>query len=70
MVLSYCWATAWFYDGLGTMMRGAHFLSHNLWTGWIILCFNTACMHTSINSFEQQKQSTLSKDISALPSDD
>jgi len=22
------------------MMRGAHFLSHNLWTGWITWCMN------------------------------
>ena len=71
---------AWFYltaglllgfmMGWGQMMRGAHFLSHNLWTGWIILCFNTALYAYFYKFFEQQKQSTLSKDISALPSDD
>ena len=26
--------------GWAQMMRGAHFLSHNLWTGWIIWCMN------------------------------
>ncbi|ENU58722.1 phosphatase PAP2 family protein [Acinetobacter guillouiae] len=26
--------------GWGQIMRGAHFLSHNLWTGWIIFTFN------------------------------
>ena len=71
---------AWFYltaglllgfmMGWGQMMRGAHFLSHNLWTGWIILWFNTALYAYFYKFFEQQKQSTLSKDISALPSDD
>lgn len=29
-----------FITGWGQMMRGAHFLSHNLWTGWIIYTFN------------------------------
>ena len=41
---------AWFYlfagltlgfaMGWAQMMRGAHFLSHNLWTGWICLTIN------------------------------
>jgi membrane-associated PAP2 superfamily phosphatase len=26
--------------GWAQMMRGAHFLSHNLWTGWVIWCIN------------------------------
>ena len=26
--------------GWAQMMRGAHFFSHNLWTGWIIWCLN------------------------------
>lgn len=29
-----------FAMGWAQMMRGAHFLSHNLWTGWIIWCIN------------------------------
>ena len=29
-----------FTMGWGQMMRGAHFLSHNLWTGWVIFAFN------------------------------
>lgn len=30
-----------FAFGWAQMMRGAHFLSHNLWTAWIIWAFNT-----------------------------
>lgn len=43
---------AWFYlyaslilgfaMGWAQMMRGAHFISHNLWTGWICLAINFA----------------------------
>lgn len=29
-----------FSMGWAQMMRGAHFFSHNLWTGWIIWCVN------------------------------
>lgn len=29
-----------FAMGWAQMMRGAHFLSHNLWTAWIIWCLN------------------------------
>lgn len=29
-----------FAMGWGQMMRGAHFLSHNLWTGWVIWLVN------------------------------
>lgn len=29
-----------FIMGWGQMMRGAHFLSHNLWTAWVIFAFN------------------------------
>ena len=29
-----------FIMGWGQMMRGAHFLSHNLWTGWVVFAFN------------------------------
>lgn len=29
-----------FAMGWAQMMRGAHFLSHNLWTGWITWCMN------------------------------
>ena len=29
-----------FSMGWAQMMRGAHFLSHNLWTGWITWCIN------------------------------
>ncbi len=32
--------TLGFCLGWGQMMRGAHFLSHNLWTGWVIFTFN------------------------------
>lgn len=29
-----------FIMGWGQMMRGAHFLSHNLWTGWYVFALN------------------------------
>ncbi len=29
-----------FAMGWAQMMRGAHFLSHNLWTGWVAWCIN------------------------------
>lgn len=32
--------TLGFIMGWGQMMRGAHFLSHNLWTAWTIFTFN------------------------------
>ena len=32
--------TLGFLMGWGQMMRGAHFLSHNLWTAWVIYTFN------------------------------
>lgn len=32
--------TLGFIMGWGQMMRGAHFLSHNLWTAWIIFSLN------------------------------
>ena len=44
---------AWFYlfsgvvlgfaMGWAQMMRGAHFLSHNLWTAWICMAINLLC---------------------------
>lgn len=40
-----------FMMGWGQMMRGAHFLSHNLWTGWIILTLNViiyACFYLKL----------------------
>lgn len=35
-------AIAGFILGWGQMMRGEHFLSHNLWTAWIIYALNCA----------------------------
>ncbi len=65
---------AWFYllaglalgfmMGWGQMMRGAHFLSHNLWTGWVILCFNTLLYAYFHKFFERQKQSIQPKNPS------
>lgn len=40
-----------FITGLGQMMRGAHFLSHNLWTGWIIYTFNLLVYRIFYNKF-------------------
>ena len=31
-----------FAMGWAQMMRGAHFLSHNLWTAWVVWCCNVA----------------------------
>lgn len=31
----------WFLMGWGQIMRGLHFLSHNLWTAWIVCCVLT-----------------------------
>ncbi|MDV8155161.1 phosphatase PAP2 family protein [Acinetobacter bereziniae] len=40
-----------FITGWGQMMRGAHFLSHNLWTGWIIYTFNLMVYRIFYNKF-------------------
>lgn len=40
-----------FITGWGQMMRGAHFLSHNLWTGWIIYTFNLLVYRIFYNKF-------------------
>ena len=40
-----------FITGWGQMMRGAHFLSHNLWTGWIIYTFNLLVYPIFYNKF-------------------
>lgn len=47
-----------FIMGWGQMMRGAHFLSHNLWTGWIIMCFNVILYAILYKRFEQQAMLT------------
>ncbi|WP_196082936.1 phosphatase PAP2 family protein [Acinetobacter sp. Res13-Abat-PEC06-P4-01] len=41
-----------FITGWGQMMRGAHFLSHNLWTGWIIYTFNLIVYRIFSNKFK------------------
>lgn len=38
--------------GWAQMMRGAHFLSHNLWTGWIIWAFNLLIYMLSYRKFK------------------
>lgn len=41
-----------FLMGWGQMMRGAHFLSHNLWTGWVIYTFNLVVYRIFYKKFE------------------
>ncbi|WP_121975855.1 phosphatase PAP2 family protein [Acinetobacter stercoris] len=64
---------AGFGMGWGQMMRGAHFLSHNLWTGWIVwivnvifyaLCYSKLVKFNSYKfSLSQQETATLSHDL-------
>ena len=42
-----------FAMGWAQMMRGAHFLSHNLWTAWIVWCINLliySCYYSRFSS--------------------
>lgn len=48
-----------FILGWGQMMRGAHFLSHNLWTGWIIFAFNLVVYSCFYPKFKAQAESYL-----------
>lgn len=43
-----------FILGWGQMMRGEHFLSHNLWTAWIIYAFNSAIFFIIAQKFPQR----------------
>ena len=45
-----------FMMGWGQMMRGAHFFSHNLWTGWIIWAVNVLVYAICINRFEFEQR--------------
>ncbi len=45
-----------FIMGWGQMMRGAHFLSHNLWTAWIIFTFNILMYAIFYNKFQKTVQ--------------
>ena len=49
-----------FILGWGQMMRGAHFLSHNLWSGWIIFAFNFVVYSCFYAKFKTQTQASLS----------
>lgn len=40
--------------GWAQMMRGAHFLSHNLWTLWLVLALNTLCYALFYTRFKAQ----------------
>lgn len=46
-----------FAMGWTQMMRGAHFLSHNLWTAWIIWCINLVIYAISHLSWFQKLRS-------------
>ncbi len=43
-----------FLMGWAQMMRGAHFLSHNLWTGWCIWLFNVVVYSLSYPYFKHR----------------
>lgn len=43
-----------FILGWGQMMRGEHFLSHNLWTAWIIYALNSAVFALIAYKFPQR----------------
>lgn len=45
-----------FIMGWGQMMRGAHFLSHNLWTAWIIFSLNVVLYAVFYKKFQQHAQ--------------
>ena len=45
-----------FILGWGQMMRGAHFLSHNLWTGWITFAVNLVGYSCCYRKFKQPAQ--------------
>ncbi|NUF38211.1 phosphatase PAP2 family protein [Acinetobacter lactucae] len=45
-----------FMMGWAQMMRGAHFLSHNLWTGWVIWAVNILFYAFCIHRFEFEKR--------------
>lgn len=50
----YAGLTIGFILGWGQMMRGEHFLSHNLWTAWIIYALNSAVFALIAYKFPQR----------------
>ena len=50
--------------GSAQMMRGAHFFSHNLWTGWITWCLNVVAYAFLAHKLPQSK-SKLKPDLNA-----
>ncbi|WP_286433092.1 phosphatase PAP2 family protein [Acinetobacter sp. 256-1] len=48
--------TLGFIMGWGQMMRGAHFLSHNLWTAWIIFSLNAVLYAIFYKKFQKHAQ--------------
>lgn len=67
---------AWFYLCAGTvigfamgwaqMMRGAHFLSHNLWTAWVCVAINLVCYALT---YEKHQQFANRNSVSLVQSD-
>ena len=45
-----------FAMGWAQMMRGAHFISHNLWTAWIIYCINVISYISFAHRFENIRE--------------
>ncbi|OTG81032.1 phosphatase PAP2 family protein [Acinetobacter sp. ANC 4648] len=54
-----------FILGWGQMMRGAHFLSHNLWTGWIVFAFNLLVYCCFYSKFEDNAHKLVSSKSSS-----
>lgn len=45
-----------FVMGWGQMLRGAHFLSHNLWTAWYVYALNSIIFMMLFNKLQANKQ--------------
>ena len=55
-----------FMMGWAQMMRGAHFLSHNLWTGWVVWAINILFYAICIHRFEFETSETRAYVITLL----
>ena len=55
-----------FMMGWAQMMRGAHFLSHNLWTGWVVWAINILFYAICIHRFEFENSETRAYVITLL----
>ncbi|OTG92079.1 phosphatase PAP2 family protein [Acinetobacter sp. ANC 3813] len=59
-----------FAMGWAQMMRGAHFLSHNLWTAWVVWCINVvvyALCYKRISAQKTNRVPSANVETSILP---